>query len=401
MNAREIRPGIFWVGVNDRTTDLFEGVWPLPHGVSYNAYLVIGERVALIDTVKAHFAEDLLRNISQVISLERLDYIVVNHMEPDHSGALPAVLRQAPSATVLATPQALPMLASFYGITERVKPVSDGERIDLGGKALAFHHIPFVHWPETMATYEETERVLFTCDAFGGFHALDGVLFDDEVEVWEYEDEILRYFSNIVGMHSRPVLRAIEKLKGLDIAVIAPSHGLVWRRDPVHILEMYSRWARMEALPEVTLVFGSMYGFTSRMAEAVARGVKKAGLKVKVLDAARTHVSFLIREAWKRKGLIIGAPTYDTGIFPPVEYFLRLLERKRLRDRVVGVFGSYGWKGGAVDKIMERVGPLGWEVVDTLGFHGAPSPDDLARAESLGEKVATRVREAASVAEAI
>ena len=389
----ELRPGIYWVGVNDRVTDLFEGLWPLPHGVSYNAYLVVGKKTALIDGVKAPFAEELVTNIAQVVGPGKLDYLVVNHMEPDHSGALPLLRRLAPEAEVLATPAALPMLARFYGISDGVRGVADGESIDLGGKVLKFFHIPFVHWPETMATYEEREKVLFPCDAFGGFRALDGVLFDDQVDVGEYEDEILRYFSNIVGMHTRPVLKAIDKLAGLKIEVIAPSHGLIWRKDPGHIVELYARWARMEARPEVTLVYGSMYGHTQRMAEAVARGVRAEGVAVRVLDASRVHVSYLIREAWKRKGLILGAPTYDGGVFPPLEGLLRLLERKRLKDRVVGVFGSYGWHGGAVKKIAARAEELGWQVVGEASFQGAPTPEDLAAGEGLGREVARRVRE--------
>jgi len=390
----ELRPGIHWVGVNDRVTDLFEGLWPLPNGVSYNAYLVVGRKVALIDGVKAPFVEELVANITQVVDPGKLDYLVVNHLEPDHSGSLPLLRRLAPEAEILATPAALPMLARFYGITKGVRAVADGEEVDLGGKALKFFHIPFVHWPETMATYEETEKILFPCDAFGGFHALDGVLFDDQVEVGEYEDEILRYFSNIVGMHTRPVLRAIEKLAGLPIQAIAPSHGLIWRGDPGHIVELYARWARMEALPEVTLIYGSMYGHTRLLAEAVARGVQGEGVAVKVLDASRVHVSYLIREAWKRKGLILGAPTYDGGVFPPLEGLLRLLERKRLKGRVVGVFGSYGWRGGAVSKLAEHAGKLGWQVAGKVGFQGAPTPEDLAAGEGLGREVARRVREA-------
>ena len=389
----ELRPGIHWVGVNDRVTDLFEGLWPLPSGVSYNAYLVVGKKAALIDGVKAPFAEELVENISQVLDPAELDYLVVNHMEPDHSGSSPLLRRLAPKAEVLATPAALPMLARFYGITEGVRGVEDGETLDLGGKVLKFFHIPFVHWPETMATYEETERVLFPCDAFGGFRALDGVLYDDQVDVGEYEDEILRYFSNIVGMHTRPVLKAIDKLAGLPIEVIAPSHGLIWRKDPGHIVELYSRWARMEGRPEATLIYGSMYGHTRLMAEAVARGVRAAGAAVRVLDASRVHVSYLIREAWKRKGLIIGAPTYDGGIFPPLERLLRMLERKRLKGRVVGVFGSYGWHGGAVRKLVEQAEKLGWQVVGEAGFQGAPTPEDLAAGEALGREVARHVRE--------
>lgn len=392
MGPVEIRPGVFWVGVNDRTTDLFEGLWPLPHGVSYNAYLVVGKRIALIDSVKSHYAEELLQNIAQVVDPARLDYLVVNHMEPDHSGALPLLRRVAPKAEILTAPPALPMLARFYGLKERVRAVNDGENLDLGGKTLSFHHIPFVHWPETMATYERTEKILFSCDAFGGFRTLDGALFADEVDFELYELEVLRYFSNIVGMQSQAVLRAIEKLKDLVIEVIAPAHGLIWRKDPLRIVALYARWARNEGEPGVSLVFGSMYGETRKMVEAVAQGVRESGLPVRVLDASRTHVSFLIQEAWHYQGLILGCPTYDAGIFPPVEHLLRLLERKRLRNRVVGIFGSYGWHGGAKKKLEERVRELGWEVVESLEFAGAPTPEDLGRGRALGRAVAERVK---------
>ena len=387
----EIRPGIFWVGVNDRTTDLFEGLWPLPHGVSYNAYLVVGKKVALIDAVKSHYAEELLANISQIVDPAKIDYLVVNHMEPDHSGALPLLRRVAPAAEILATPSALPMLARFYGLREGVRAVGDGEEVDLGGKILSFHHIPFVHWPETMATYEATEKVLFSGDAFGGFRTLDGAIFADEVDFLLYEDEVLRYFSNIVGMQSQAVLRAIEKLGVLPIEVIAPAHGLIWRKDVHKIVELYAKWARMEGEPGVVVVFGSMYGETRKAAEAVAQGVHEAGLPVRVLDASRVHESFIVRDAWRFRGLVLGGPTYDTGIFPPIEQALRLLERKRLKNRVVGLFGSYGWKGGAVRKLAEKIGELGWELVGTVEFPGAPTPSDLEKLRELGRRVAETV----------
>lgn len=274
-----------------------------------------------------------------------------------------------------------------------MRAVSDGETLDLGGKTLVFHHIPFVHWPETMATYEATEKVLFPCDAFGGFRALDGAIFADEVDFSLYEGEVLRYFSNIVGMQSQAVLRAIEKLKGVPIEVIAPSHGLIWRKNPETIVNLYARWARHEGEPGVAVVFGSMYGETRKMAEAVAQGIREAGLPARVLDAGRVHVSFLIRDAWRFRGLVLGSPTYDTGIFPPIEYLLRLLERKRLKNRVVGIFGSYGWRGGARAKIEEKVRELGWELVGSVEFCGAPAEEDLRRGRELGRAVAQRVRE--------
>lgn len=392
MNPIVIRPGISWVGVNDRTTDLFEGQWPLPHGVSYNSYLVGGERVALIDGVKAPFGEELVANIRQVVDPTRIDYLITNHMEPDHSGALPLLRRVAPRAEILTTKTALPLLASFYGIRDRVRAVADGERLDLGGKVLSFHAIPFVHWPETMATYEETERVLFSCDALGGFGALDGTLFDDEVDLARYEAEAVRYYASIVGAVSKPVLKAIEKLERLPVEVIAPAHGVVWRRDPGRIVDLYRRLARMEGERAVTVVYGSMYDHTRRMADAVARGAREAGVPVRVLDAARAHPSTVLAEVWRRRGLVLGSPTYDTGIFPPVDHALRLIVAKRLQHRVAGLFGSLGWRGGAVQKMADAVAPLGWDVVDKLEFRGAPTADDLARAVELGRAVAERVR---------
>ncbi len=391
MYMEEFAPGIMWVGVNDRITDLFEGMWPLPQGVSYNAYLVRGEKTALVDAVKTPFVDELLANVAQLVEPQGLDYLIANHLEPDHAGGLAAVHRLAPDAELLVTPRGRSILKELHGIDERVREVGDGELLDLGGKSLTFHHIPFVHWPETMATYEGTERVLFSADAFGGFGALDGVLGDDQVDVAAYEDEILRYFSNIVGMHSRPVLKAIEKLSGLDVEQVAPAHGLVWRRDPQRIIELYARWARMEGEPAVTLLYGSMYGNTRTAVEAAAKGVTSEGVPVTIVDASRTHVSYMIQELWKRRGVLIACPTYDTGVFPPVDHALSLLERKRLRNRVAGVLGSYGWQGGAVAKLEQRLGNLKWELVGTLGFPGRPTAQDLEAAHRLGAEVARKV----------
>ncbi len=392
MRTVQIRPGIHWIGVNDRLTDLFEGQWPLPHGVSYNAYLVEGREPALIDTVKNAFAEDFVAALRSLLPLEDLRYIVVNHMEPDHSGALPLVYRLAPQATVLATPPALPLLEGFYGLRERVRPVADGEVLDLGGKVLSFHHIPFVHWPETMATYEQTERVLFTCDALGGFGALDGVLFDDEAPLEHYLDEAIRYFVNIVGMHAKPTLRALDKLGKLDARVIAPAHGLVWRKDPQRIVQLYARLARMEGEAAVTVAYGSMYDHTRQMADAAARGVVEAGLPVKIVDIARTHVSFALAEVWKRRGLILVAPTYDAGLFYPMEHLLQVLTRKRLGQRTVGLVGSYGWVGRAIAKMKETAEALGWSVAGELEYQGFPQAEDLEKARELGYRVAHEVR---------
>ncbi|MFQ6117446.1 MAG: FprA family A-type flavoprotein, partial [Candidatus Bipolaricaulia bacterium] len=364
MGAIEIADRVYWVGVNDRTTDLFESVWPLPHGISYNSYLVLDEKVALIDTVKRGFSNEFIANLEEVIDPAKIDYLVVNHAEPDHSGALPLLRRLAPETRVLGTAKAQDLLKKLYHMEDGVEVVRDGQELELGRRSLIFYETPFVHWPETMMTYLPEEGVLFSGDAFGGFGALDGGIFDDEVDLEYYESEILRYFSNIIGMYTHPTQRALQKLKGLEIRTIAPTHGPVWRSRPDEIVKLYDRWSRMEGEPGVGLIYGSMYGNTERLAERVARGVVAGGAPLRVFDASRTHPSFLLAEAWRYKALILGAPTYDGGVFLPVEGFLRLVQRKRLQNRLVGLFGSFGWSGGAVKLMSSIIEGLKWELVE-------------------------------------
>lgn len=395
MSAIEITKGVFWVGVNDHTTDLFESVWPLPHGVSYNAYLIVDEKIALIDTVKGAFALELVRNIAEIVDPGRIDYLIVNHMEPDHSGALPLIWRLAPNLKILGTDKAGGLIRALYHIERGFEPVRDGQRLDLGGRGLVFYETPFVHWPETMMTYLPDEKILFSCDAFGGFGTLDGGLFDDELDLARYEPEILRYFSNIVGMYTNPTQRAIQRLKALEIKIIAPSHGPIWRKDPSRVVGLYDRWSRMEGEPGIVLIYGSMYGDTELMAERVARGAREAGAPIKVLDASRTHLSFLLAEAWRYKALILGAPTYDGGIFIPMEQFLRLAQRKRLQNRIVGIFGSFGWAGGAIKAMRSIIEELKWELVEpVVEFQGRPTEKELERGAALGRAVAERVLKA-------
>jgi len=396
MGAIEIATKVYLVGVNDRTTDLFESIWPLPRGVSYNSYLIRDEKVALIDTVKRGFSNEFLANLEEVVDPAEIDYIVVNHAEPDHSGALPLVRRLAPQAEVLGTAKAGELLERLYGI-EGFEAVEEGQRLGLGRRSLVFYETPFVHWPETMMTYLPEEEILFSGDAFGGFGTLDGGIFDDEVEMEYYESEILRYFSNVIGMYTNPTQRALQKLKGLEINTIAPAHGPVWRRRPEEIIKLYDRWSRMEGEPGVVLIYGSMYGNTERLAERVARGVVAGGAPLRIMDASRTHLSFLLAEAWRCKAVILGAPTYDGGIFPPVEQFLRLAQRKRLQNRIVGLFGSFGWSGGAVKGMKAIIEELEWELIEpVVEWNGFPDEEALAEGEALGREVALRALESES-----
>ena len=352
-SAIPVADGVHWVGVNDYETHLFEAIWPLPRGISYNAYLVVDEKAALVDGVKAPFLDEMLGKVRGVLGPDRpLDYLVVNHMEPDHSGTVRALRDLYPEMQIVGNAKTAAFLKKFFGVERNVRVVEDGETLSLGARDLQFHLTPMVHWPETMMTWDPAGRILFSGDAFGGFGALAGGVFDDEVDIPYYEDETLRYFSNIVGKYCRPVQKAIEKLGDLPVAVVASTHGPVWRSDPGRIIDTYARWSRQETEPGVVVAFASMYGGTQQMAEAVARSLAEAGVeKVRVHDLSRTHVSYVIRDVWRFRGLVVGGPTYNTRLFPPVENLLGHLENDRLRGRLLGVFGTYAWSGGAVDRL--------------------------------------------------
>ena len=398
MPAIPIRPGIYWIGVNDRKTDLFEGLWPITQtGVSYNSYLIVDEKTVLVDLAKDEQVSSFLEQVYDQTDPSQLDYIVVNHMEPDHSGLIRVMRQIAPQAVFLATAKAKAMLESYYGLTENIQVVSDGETLSLGQKTLQFATVPFVHWPETMVTYEQSQRVLFACDAFGGYGALRGTIFDDEcVDMAWYIAESLRYYVNIVARFSGPVLRAIAKLKDVPIDVIAPSHGLVWRQDPGKIVSLYQRWAELAtqpADPGVTLIYGSMYGNTEDVMNAVAEGVSKTGLPFAIYDAARTHTSYILPHVWTHSGVIVGAPTYEVSLFPPVAQALEMIAHKRILNRKAAYFGSYGWSGGAQRDCERITEPLKWDWVDALAFPGGPTRETLHAAEAFGERFARFVAE--------
>jgi anaerobic nitric oxide reductase flavorubredoxin len=396
MAATRVAERVYWVGADDHTTDLFEGLWPVqPAGVSYNAYVVEDEQPALIDPVGAAKAQVFLDNMSEVLSPADLRYIVLNHMEQDHTGSLNTLRAINPDATIICTERAVPMLESFYGITENVKAVADGEELSLGDTTLRFVATPFVHWPETMMTYDVGRRILFSCDAFGTFGTLDGSIFADESRRLDfYEKEGLRYYANVVAKFSKMAAKAIQKLDGVPIDVIAPSHGPVWREDPGRIVDWYTKWAGYAAGPAepiVCLAYASMYGFTERMARAVAAGVVEAGVPLEMFDAGRTHPSFILASVWKSGGILLGAPTYEGDMFPPMRHLLDLIAAKGATGRKAGLFGSYGWAGGAGRRASEKLERLQWHAHGVVQFEGCPTAEDLARGRELGRAVAAAV----------
>ena len=389
MIATEIKKGIYAISVNDRTTDLFEGLWPISNvGVTYNSYIIDDQRKVLIDLTKDFKTNTLLEQISAVFDPADLDYIILNHMEPDHTSAIKTIRRMVPNATILCTEKAIPLLKDYYELTEGIQSVADGELLNVGSRTLQFFHAPFVHWPETMVTYAVEDKVLFSCDAFGGYGALQGYNFDDEcTDLDYYKKESLRYYSNIVAKFSKPVLNAIEKLGGLDIQVIAPSHGLIWRDRPQDIIALYKKWAEYatgETEVGVTLLYGSMYGNTETLMNSVAKGISNAGVKLSIFDVARTHVSYILPSLWTQKGVIVGAPTYEGSLYPAMQSALEEVAIKRVMNKKTAIFGSYGWSGGGEKTIRSIVEPLKWDVVDTFSFRGGPSDEDLAKALEFG-----------------
>jgi len=393
MPPRAIKPDIYWIGVNDHDTELFEGLWPIrDEGVSYNAYLIRDEKTALIDLSKEFMTTPLLDQIRALADIADVDYIIINHMEPDHSGALTRILELAPNTTLLGTPKTKEMLASFYGIKDNIQIVEDGETLSLGKHTLRFVHTPFVHWPETMMTYEETQQVLFSCDGFGGYGVVEEGIFDDETSRLDYyKQESMRYFTNIVLQYSKPTLRAIKKLNDVPIHMVAPSHGLIWREHPGDIIELYKQWAEWGSSPTrpaITLLYASMYGNTTRMMEAVAAGAKRAGAELETFDVTRTHPSYILPAILRNKAVIIGAPTYDGALFPTMAHLLDIVVRKRIQKRVLALFGSYAWSAGAQKQMEDILKPLKWEWLDTLEFEGGPDENDLTRGEALGAHVA-------------
>lgn len=392
----EIKPGITWVGVNDRITELFEGLWTIKQeGVSYNSYLIRDEKNVVIDLCKSMLTGEYFDQLQSLVPLEKLDYVVINHMEPDHTGALRSLLKNAPQVQILGTAKTQDMLNKFYGITENVRVVKDGETINLGKHTLRFVVVPFLHWPETMMTYEENQKVLFSCDAFGSYGALNGNIFDDPgMPVDWFEEEALRYYTNIISIFPKQVRKALARLSTIPVDVVAPSHGLVWRNNPKRIISLYDTWSNLAtepADPGVTLLYASMYGNTEEMMEVVAQGIVDAGVPLNIFNVSKTPVSYILPKLYVQNGVMVGAPTYEGGLFPAISDVLKMAEAKHILHRKAAYFGSYAWLGGAAKEFTQTAETLEWEVMGALDFTGSPSREDLVRGRAFGVEFAKKL----------
>ena len=347
-----IKGNVHYVGVNDRNKHLFEGMWPLPYGVSYNSYLIDDDMIALIDTVDINFFEVYIHKIKKIIGDRPINYLIINHMEPDHSGSIRLIKQHYPDIVIVGNKQTFGMIEGFYGVTGQQYLVKEGDFLDLGHHKLRFYLTPMVHWPETMMTFDETNGILFSGDAFGCFGTLDGGYIDSRINTDKYWDEMVRYYSNIVGKYGSPVQKALQKLGGLPINTICSTHGPIWEENIAKVVDIYDRLSKYEAEEGVVIAYGSMYGNTEQMAEAIAEELSAQGIKNIVMhNVSKSNPSYILADIFKYKGLIVGSPTYSNQIYPEIESLISKILLREIKVRYLGLFGSFTWAGAAVKRM--------------------------------------------------
>ena len=374
--------GVYFVGVDDHHTELFENLWDIPFGVSYNSYLIIDEKIAVVEGVKALFADEWLDNIRELVDPSKIDYIILNHMEPDHTGSLPDIAKLAPNAKLVYTSVAAGMQKSFFDVSLEEIIVEDLQELSLGSKTLQFVHAKFLHWPETMMTYIKEDEILFSCDAFGAFGALNGLHFDDEINMDIIEWEAKRYVGTIITAYFKFVQAGIKKVKdlGIGLKMIAPSHGPIYRKDPMWIINKYDEWSGDELEKVCTIVYGTMYGFTTRVALTLKKDLEELGVKVKVFNISYTGLSKIITESVRSGVIVLGTPTYDAFPFPKIWNFANEIQGKRFPKRPIGIFGTYGWQGGGVEKIVKQLQDARYEIIEPV-IHVKARPSTQQREE--------------------
>lgn len=388
----EILDGIHYVGVNDRTKHLFENQWPLPYGVAYNSYLIVDEKVALVDTVDISYCDVFFEKIDAILGGKKVDYLIVNHMEPDHSGSIRVLRQKYPDVKIVGNAKTFTMIKGYFGIEDGLVEVKDGDTLSLGSTLLSFYLTPMVHWPETMVTYDAKRKVLFSGDAFGCFGALNGGCLDSTMNLDKFWSEMRRYYACIVGKYGSPVQKALAKLKDVPLDYICSTHGPVWHDNIGKVVGLYDRWSRYESEPGAVVVYGSMYGNTEQMAEAVARGIVAGGVKnVVVYNASMTDASFILSDVFKYSALVVGSPTYMNELFPCIESLLQKVTRRDVKSKIFGMFGSASWAGVSVKRMTEMVEKYNWTQVGSVeNLHGVKL-SKIEECEGLGKQIALEI----------
>jgi len=390
--VNELMPSVYWVGVEDWNRRIFDALIPLPMGTSYNAYLIVGkEKIALVDTVQNNFADEMLQKIGKIVDPERIDYVVMNHAEPDHAGAIPRVMAVAKNAKLVVTKMGADMAKVFYDVPpERTIMVKEADTLDLGGKTLRFIDAPWLHWPETMFTYGVEDGVLFPCDFFGA-HIAKSRLYDDEVGDIVLP-EAKRYYAEIMMPFPTAIQRALDKVEVLDLKMIAPSHGPIYR-NPRRILDAYERWARGPLQQKAVVIYVTMWGATETLEKTIVDSISAEGVEVVPYNLLVADVSHVMRDLVDTSAIVIGAPTVLNGAHPLAVMMTEIIRAIKPRTKLVALFGSYGWGRGAVKMMTDRLQQSGFEILETLEVRGPPKKEDLEKAVDLGKHIAQRIKE--------
>ena len=387
---RQLVNNIYYVGVNDRQKDLFENMLPLQYGVSYNSYLINDEKTVLVDTVEHPFVEQLINQVTSVLNGKPLDYLIVNHMEPDHSSGIKTLKLLYPDLQIILNAKTADMLNGYYGISDNLYIVKDGDTFSTGSKTLSFHFTPMVHWPEVMMTYVKEDELLFSADAFGCFGALNGAVIDSELDLTVHYNEMVRYYANIVGKYGLPVQNALKKLSGTPIKMICSLHGPVWKDEIAKVVGIYDTLSKYEAEPGVVIVYGSMYGHTEQMAEAVAEGAASITKNVKVYDVSRTNASYILADTFRYKGFICGSPTYCNELYPEINSLLAKIKTRGIKNREFGCFGSFTWAGATLKNFKAFAEEMKWDCVATPEIKQNMTEEQYKELYNLGRVIAEK-----------
>lgn len=393
-NVRKVTEDIVWVGASDRRLALFENIFPIPRGVSYNSYVLLDEKTVLLDTVDASVAGQFFENLEHVLDGRKLDYLIVNHMEPDHCAMIGDLVRRYPEVQVVGNTKTFGMIKQFFGtdFAERAVTVKEGDTLVTGAHTLHFVMAPMVHWPEVMVTYDEKDKVLFAADGFGTFGALNGNIFADEVDFdRDWLDDARRYYTNIVGKYGASVQALLKKASGLEIAVICPLHGPIWRENLGYILEKYQKWSTYEAEDQaVVILYATMYGNTASAADALAGRLAAKGVKkIAVYDVSNTHVSELISEIFRASHVVFAAPTYNGGIYPVMENLLADMKALAVQNKTVALMENGTWAPMTAKQMREKLAELkNVTILDTqITIKSAMAPEQEGQLEALADAI--------------
>jgi anaerobic nitric oxide reductase flavorubredoxin len=392
MNKVTIAEDIFWVGVVDWNIRDFHG-YTTSRGTTYNAYLILDQKTVLVDTVKRTFGKELLRNVCDITGPEKIDYIIVNHVEMDHSSGLPMMAEKAKNATIIASQKGKEAIICHYGDHFKIQTVKTGDELKLGDRTLKFVEAPMLHWPDSMFTYIVPDKILMPNDAFGQ-HLASSQRFDDEVDEHILMEEATKYYANILMPLGSLIMRKIQEVSQLGVAptMIAPSHGIIWRSNPSRIVNAYLQWSEGKSKKKIAIVYDTMWGSTDKMAMSIAEGAVSQGVEVKLMKLRATDLTEIVTQILDSKAVIVGSPTLNNQMFPTLGYFLTYISGLKPKGKIWSFFGSYGWGGGAVRNMIEMARKAGFEVHEPgIEIKYIPSTEDLKKSFDLGKQIATEI----------